>query len=189
MNSRTRFNPILISLLAAAWLAGGEQARAADHNSSSNAAALNTPVKTAKIAGKWRISWDVRLGTVRGILTLKQTAHEVTGTFEEYGKSYPISGSIQGKDITFEVSFDGPRPYTIEFKGSVDDGKITGTSALKGGAQAGFLGHAGEVDEPDRPWTATRGLTPQNEGLPGRPPTEDDDDDRPRKSTTKSSPI
>jgi hypothetical protein len=25
-------------------------------------------VKPAKVSGKWRIAWDVRLGTVRGIL-------------------------------------------------------------------------------------------------------------------------
>jgi hypothetical protein len=50
---------------------------------------------------------------------------------------------------------------------------MSGTSALKGGGN-GFLGHAGEVDEPQRPWTATRGLKRQNES-PDKPP---DDDDR-----------
>lgn len=182
-----QFKPVFVLVVAtAAWFAGSEQARASDP-SSGDAAKVNTaPAKPPKIAGKWRISWDVRLGTVRGILDLKQTAQGVAGSFEEYGKSYPVSGIIQGKDITFEIPFDGPRPYTIEFRGTIEGGKMSGTSALKGGAQ-GFLGHAGEVDEPDRPWIATRGLTPQNEGPPGRPPTEDDDD-RPRKST-KTAPI
>jgi hypothetical protein len=126
------------------------------------------------VGGKWRIAWDVRLGTVRGILVLKQSANQVTGTFQEYGKTYTLSGSIQGRAITFEVPFPGPRPYTIEFKGTVEGGQITGASGLKGARNA-FLGHAGEVDEPQRPWTATRGLKRPND-RPGKPPDDDDDD-------------
>jgi hypothetical protein len=130
-----------------------------------------------KVGGKWRIAWDVRLGTVRGILVLKQHGAQVTGTFEEYGKSYTLLGSIQGQAISFEVSFTGPRPYTIEFKGSVDGGRMRGTSHLAGGGHA-FLGHAGEVDEPQRPWTATKGLKHPNDS-PSKPP-DNDEDDRPR---------
>lgn len=166
MISRRWFQPILFSLVAAAtWFAGAAQANRSDRS----------PVlKTAKVAGKWRIAWDVRLGTVRGILALKQSAAQVTGTFLEYGSTYSLSGSIQGQAITFEVPFPGPRPYTIEFKGTIDGAKMSGTSCLKGGGH-GFLGHAGEVDEPQRPWTATRGLKRQNQS-PDKPP--DDDDDR-----------
>ena len=90
--------------------------------------------------------------------------------------SYPLSVSIQGQAITFDVPFGGPVPYAIEFKGTVDGEKMTGTSGLKGGGHV-FLGHAGEVDEPDRPWTATKGLKRRN-NAPGRPPVDDDDDDR-----------
>jgi hypothetical protein len=74
--------------------------------------------------------WDVRLETVRGILALKQHADQVTGTFEEFGKTYSLTGSLHGQAVTFDVPFTGPPPYTIEFKGTVDGGKITGTSAL-----------------------------------------------------------
>jgi hypothetical protein len=61
------------------------------------------------------------------------------------------------------------------FRGIVDGDRdeISGTSELKGGG--GFLGHAGEVDEPDRPWTATKGLKRPNNKFDKRP---DDDDDR-----------
>ena len=110
-------------------------------------------LKTAKVGGKWQIAWDVRLGTVLGIMDLKQKGNQVTGTFFEEitGQTYSVSGSLQGKDITFDVPFpEGSRPYTIEFKGTVDRDKMTGTSAMKGPGQV-FLGHAGEVDEPQRP--------------------------------------
>lgn len=132
-------------------------------------------VKTAKISGKWRISWDVRLGTVRGILVLKQNGSTITGTFQDDRGSYPLSGTVQGPAVTFDVPFTGPPPYTIEFKGTVDGAKITGTSGLQNG-ERGFLGHAGEIDEPQRPWTATKGLKQPNNAPLGKPPVEDDDD-------------
>jgi len=162
--------PTLSLLLAFASLfAGGAQATL-------QASTNDQPpkLKTVKIGGKWRIAWDVRFGTVRGILVLKQHADQVTGTFEEYGKTYALSGSLQGQAITFDVPFGGPVPYTIEFKGTVDRKKMTGTSGLKGGGHV-FLGHANEIQEPERPWIATKGLKHPNNALPGKPPTDDDD--------------
>ena len=136
------------------------------------------PLRNAKVAGKWRIAWDVRLGTVRGVMALKQKGVQVTGTFfEEINRqTYSISGNLQGNDITLDVHFPGgERPYTIEFKGAVEhDNKMTGTSAMKGPGQV-FLGHAGEVDEPQRPWLAIKGLKHQLIS-PNKPPKEDDDD-------------
>ena len=170
MNQRRWIKPILSSLLAFATLyTAGAQASPGDQPATLKTVTLN-PVK---VGGKWRIAWDVRLGTVRGILVLKQHADQVTGTFEEYGKTYSLTGSVEGQAITFDVPFvGGPAPYTIEFKGTVDRKKMTGTSGLKGG-ERGFLGHAGEIDEPQRPWTATKGLKRPNDA-PGKPPDDDD---------------
>ena len=50
---------------------------------------------------------------------------------------------------------------------------------MKGGGHV-FLGHAGEQVEPERPWTATKGLKRPNNS-PDKPP-DDDDDRRPRPS-------
>jgi len=163
-----RFKPILLSLLAVVSLLGGA--------TQATGSKLGPAPKTVKVGGKWRIAWDVRLGTVRGILVLKQSATQVSGTFQEYGHEYPLSGNIQGQAITFEVPFSGPSSYTIEFRGTVDRGKMTGTSALKGGGSV-FLGHAGEVDQPQRPWTATKGLKRRNDH-PDKPPDDDDDEVR-----------
>lgn len=172
MNQHQRTKAILGGLLAFATLVFGAV----------RASPKDQPLlKPAKIAGKWRFAWDVRLGRVRGVLDLKQKADQVSGTFFEEinGHTYSLSGSLQGKDIVFDVPFpEGSRPFTIEFTGTVDRDKMTGTSAMKSSGQV-FLGHAGEVDEPQRPWTATKGLK-RPADLPGRPPVEDDDDDRPR---------
>jgi len=152
----------------AAVFAGDAQASPSDQPPTLKSVKL----KTVKVGGKWRIAWDVRFGTVRGILSLKDHADEVTGTFEEYGKTYPLRGSLKGQAITFDVPFGGPVPYTIEFKGKVERRRMTGTSGLKGGGHV-FLGHAGEVQEPERPWIATKGMKPLNHS--GKPPEDDDD--------------
>ena len=146
----------------------------AQAGSGDNGASLQrVKLKPAKVGGKWQFAWDVRFGTARGILVLKQHADQVTGTFVEYGKTYSLTGSLQGQAITFDIPFGGPVPYTIEFKGTVDRQKMTGTSGLKGGGHV-FLGHANEIQEPERPWTALKGLKhPLN--YVGKPPKDDDD--------------
>ncbi len=132
--------------------------------------------KPAKVGGKWQIAWDVRMGTIHGVLTFKQHADQVTGTFyEELNKqTYSLSGNIQGKDITFDIPFPSSRPYTIEFKGTIDHKKMSGTSKMKGGGQV-YLGHAGEVEDPQRSWLAIKDFKHQLV-TPRKPPKEDDDD-------------
>ena len=162
---------VLAFVVVAAWHAAHLPVNAADSPTPNSAT-----VKPANITGKWQIAWDVRLGTVRGIMDLKQKGNQVTGTFFEEitGLTYSVSGSLQGKDITFDVPFpDSERPYMIEFKGIVDRDKMTGTSAMKGSGQV-FLGHAGEVDEPQRPWTALKGLKRELDHS-AKPPKDDDD--------------
>jgi len=162
--------PTLFLLLAFSTLiTRGTQASPIDQPSTLKTEKL----RTVKVGGKWRIAWDVRFGTVRGILEFRQHADQVIGTFEEYGKTYPLTGTLQGQAITFDVPFGGPVPYTVEFKGTVDRKRMTGTSGLKGGGHV-FLGHAGEVQEPERPWKATKGLKRPNDA-PGKPPVDDDD--------------
>jgi hypothetical protein len=111
----------------------------------------------SNVAGTWQVSWQVRLGTARASLQLKQDGSKLSGTFQEMGVSSRLSGSIQGKSISFDVEFPGPRPYTIEFTGTVDGEKISGKSRAKDVEGAGaYLGHGGEVVQPDHPWTASR---------------------------------
>ena len=135
--------------------------------------AQNTPIKHVIVVFGENRSFDHVFGTFVPRLVLKQHADQVTGTFEEYGRTYSLTGSLQGQAITFDVPFTGPTPYTIEFKGTIDHEKMTGTSGLKGGGQV-FLGHAGEVDEPQRPWIAVKGLKRPLDAS-GKPPKDDDD--------------
>jgi hypothetical protein len=114
-------------------------------------------ITTKNVNGKWQGSWEVRLGTARPIIEFQQDGEEITGTFQEKGKSSPLTGTLRGKDIYFEVQFASARPYTIAFTGSVDGEKMSGTSQAKDvGPSGAYLGHGGEVQQPQHPWQAVR---------------------------------
>jgi hypothetical protein len=125
-------------------------------NSSASIAA-----KPADVSGKWQVSWEGRLGTESAVLEVRQDGAKLTGTFQDLHGLSPISGTVAEKQISFDVQFQGKRPFTIRFKGAVDTAsnglEIKGTSQAVGVEGAGaYLGHAGEVVQPEHPWSAKR---------------------------------
>jgi hypothetical protein len=136
----------------------------------STVAAAQTPDRPAQTqqpipqpvdaSGKWQVSWQARLGSTTGTLQLQQDGSKLKGTFQDLRGVSPLSGTITGKQISFEVQFAGARPYTIHFTGAVNDDKIEGTSqAVNVGGGGAYMGHAGEVQQPEHPWTAKRDAT------------------------------
>jgi type II secretory pathway pseudopilin PulG len=132
-------------------------------NSSPSSAA-----KSADVSGRWQVSWQGRLGTEQCTLQLQQdSSNKLSGTLQDQRGSSSLSGTIDGKKISFDVQFQGLRPFTTRFTGTVGSDKIEGTSQAIGVGGAGaYLGHAGEVVQPEHPWTAKR-VTNQ----PVQPPT------------------
>jgi hypothetical protein len=59
----------------------------------------------AEVAGAWQVSWQVRLGTAHATVQLTQDGSKLSGTFEEMGVSSKLSGSVEGKNISFDVQF------------------------------------------------------------------------------------
>jgi hypothetical protein len=108
----------------------------------------------ANVAGKWQVSWTGRLGTETAVLQLNQDGGAIKGTFQDMRGASSLSGKVEDKNVSFDVIFQGKRPFTIVFTGAVDDDKITGTSKAKDAD--GYLGHGGEIVQPEHPWTATR---------------------------------
>lgn len=109
------------------------------------------------VAGNWHVSWQGRLGTEQCMLHLQKEGGKLTGTFQDLRGASPLSGTVDGKRISFAVQFPGPRPFTIRFTGTADGGMIKGTSqAVDIGGTGAYLGHAGEVVQPEHPWTAKR---------------------------------
>jgi len=116
-----------------------------------------TPAKPANVAGEWEMSWQGRLGTEKCTFDLQQDANKLKGTFHDQRGASQLTGTVDGKTITFEVKFQGLRPFTTKFTGTVDNDKIEGKSKAIGvGGSGAFLGHAGEVEQPEHPWTANR---------------------------------
>ena len=111
----------------------------------------------AHVQGKWQASWTGRLGSEPVTLMLKQHGTKLSGKLFRASAAMPLTGSIEGKEISFVVNFPGPKPYTILFKGSLKGDSIKGTSQAQDvGPSGAYLGHGGEIVQPDRPWTATR---------------------------------
>jgi hypothetical protein len=115
-------------------------------------------VSPVVVAGNWQVSWQGRLGAEPVALHLQQDGAKLTGTFQDLHGVMPLSGAVDEKKISFEVQFKGPRPFTTQFTGTVDDDKIEGTSQAVGveGGGGAFLGHGGEVVHPEHPWTGKR---------------------------------
>jgi opacity protein-like surface antigen len=126
-----------------------------------NAAVQSSAVQASNISGRWEVSWQARLGTDQAVVELQQSGSKLTGTFRDPHHTCPLSGTIDGKNISFEVEFQAARPYTIGFKGTVDGEKISGTSQAQNvGGKGAYLGHGGEIVQPEHPWTATRPADP-----------------------------
>jgi hypothetical protein len=138
-----------------------QNSSASSTSSSSDASEKNAG--GVDVSGKWQVAWTGRLGTEQAKLELKQDSGKLQGTFEDQRGISSLTGTIDGKNVTFDVQFKGPRPFSTRFTGKVDADKITGTSQAVGvGASGAYLGHAGEIVQPEHPWTATRATNPPN---------------------------
>jgi len=121
-----------------------------------NASGSST-AKPVDVAGKWQVAWQGRLGTEPCTIELQQDSNKLKGTLQDQRGLSPLSGTVDGKKVTFDVQFGGPRPFTTRFTGNVDAEKIEGTSQAVGvGGGGAYLGHGGEVVQPEHPWTAKR---------------------------------
>jgi hypothetical protein len=112
----------------------------------------------ADVSGDWQVSWEVRMGTNPGTLRLQQNGAKLTGTFKDLHGLSSLSGTVENGRISFDVQFQGKYPFTTRFTGTLNNNKIEGSSQaidVKGEGGA-FLGHGGEVQHPDHPWTASR---------------------------------
>jgi hypothetical protein len=133
-------------------------AQARDNSSDSSSAAI--PSKPADVSGKWQVLWTGRLGTEEGALQLQQDGAKLTGTFQDVHGLSSLSGTVVENRLSFSVQFQGQRPFTIRFDGTVDKakngGELQGTSQAIGVSGGVFLGHAGEIVHAEHPWTAKR---------------------------------
>jgi hypothetical protein len=111
----------------------------------------------ADISGDWEVAWTGRLGTEPGALHLQQDGTKLSGAFKDVHGLSSVSGTVTENRISFDVQFQGPRPFTTRFTGNASGGEIEGTSEAIGVTDGGaYLGHGGEIVHPEHPWKAMR---------------------------------
>ena len=153
--SRHLFTVVFLSLAGIVFFS--PPAAVAQTASQSGEASGSATAKPMDVGGKWQATWQGRLGSEPCTIELQQDSNKLKGTLQDQRGLSPLSGTVDGKKITFDVQFGGPRPFTVRFTGNVDADKIEGTSQAVGvGGGGAYLGHGGEVVQPEHPWTAKR---------------------------------
>jgi hypothetical protein len=109
------------------------------------------------LAGKWQLSWEARLGTETGTMHLEQADSNLTGSYQGHFSSSKLSGTVQDKNITLNLYFQGAHPFAMVFTGTVDGDKMTGKFSV-GGAKDGYDAYGENAHPTNYSWTAVRQL-------------------------------
>src|SRR5260370_23697698 len=82
----------------------------------------------AKVAGVWKFTVELEVGTGHPTVTLKQDGEKLTGTYDgRYGPS-PLEGVIKENTIEFTVSMTAEGAAVIgRFAGTVDGEGMSGS--------------------------------------------------------------
>jgi hypothetical protein len=118
--------------------------------------AAQSDSQTANVAGKWTMSWQGRDGAKQGALQLQQDGSKLTGTMDSDRGSVPVTGTVNGSNISFSTQSQGQRNFTLVYTGTVDGDKMTGTSQPQGGQDGGHGGGHHGGGQHNHSWTATR---------------------------------
>jgi hypothetical protein len=118
------------------------------------------------VSGKWRLSWQARIGMEQGTLVLEQSGTKLNGSFHSELGTPVVSGTMQEQNISFKLGFAGDHPFAIVFTGRVDGNKMNGKFALDGMAD-GYDQHGENVQPTNYSWKAT--LLEDHAGRPQEP--------------------
>jgi hypothetical protein len=113
------------------------------------------------VAGNWQLSWEARIGTERANVHFQQDGANLTGVFHGPLGSPTVSGTVQGKNVTFTLEFSGKYPFTLTFTGPVEGDKMSGKFGV-GGVDTGYDPQGENARPTDYSWKATR--IPDQEG-------------------------
>jgi len=136
----------------------------AQESPGSEAVSKSAQVDPSDVSGSWQVSWQGRLGTEQAVLRIYIHDDQLTGTLQSIHGISSVSGKLERERVILDVHFESSRPYTIRFSGTVKGGKIEGTSQAVGmpGSSA-YMGHGGEIVQPEHPWSAKRAAEPGTE--------------------------
>ena len=86
--------------------------------------------------GTWKTTINSPMGVQQGTLTIKTDGAAFTGTMAGAQGSQDISGKVDGNTLTWSAKITNPMPLTLDFTGTVDGDKLSGS--VKAGAFGSF---------------------------------------------------
>lgn len=79
--------------------------------------------------GTWNLTMNTPMGERRSMLTLSTSGGTLTGTQEAEGNTTDIAGgTVNGNDVSWQVSITNPMPLTLTFNGTVEGNSMNGTA-------------------------------------------------------------
>ena len=92
--------------------------------------------------GTWKLVMKTPIGERKGTLALQSAGATLTGkmTGEEGNSTDILDGKANGNAISFKAAIKSPMPLTLEFSGSIDGDKISGTVNASGVGSWPFSG-------------------------------------------------
>ena len=85
----------------------------------------------ADVAGTWKLTVKMSVGTGTPTLVLKQDGEALSGTYTGRFGTSPVKGTLKGNAIEFSSTVSGPMGSgEVTYKGTVDGGSMSGTVNL-----------------------------------------------------------
>lgn len=89
------------------------------------------------IDGKWEITINSPLGAQKATLDLKTDGTSLSGSQQAAQGSGPLeNGKVDGNSLSWSAKISSPMPMTLDFSGTVDGDKLSGS--VKAGSFGSF---------------------------------------------------
>lgn len=89
------------------------------------------------VDGKWEIVINSPMGAQKATLELATSGGSLTGTQSAAQGSGPLeNGKVDGNTLTWSAKISSPMPMTLDFTGTVDGDKLSGS--VKAGSFGSF---------------------------------------------------
>jgi hypothetical protein len=89
------------------------------------------------VDGKWEIVINSPLGAQKASLDIQTSGNALTGTQQAAQGSGPLeNGKVDGNSLAWSAKITNPMPLTLDFTGTVDGDKLSGS--VKAGAFGSF---------------------------------------------------
>ena len=89
------------------------------------------------VDGKWEIVINSPLGAQKAQLDIATNGSDLTGTQQAAQGSGPLeNGKVEGNTVSWSAKISSPMPLTLDFTGTVDGDKLSGS--VKAGSFGSF---------------------------------------------------